>query len=328
VLEPPSFKSGEVVKAMKQMQSSKLKKLSLAKPIKLSTVKPAVNKKTRPMPFLFSLSVLLLAGASPAFVFYSFRLLGQAPQGMSTSLPVKAVGTPVSGLPPTSTPTEGPALLIADHFSYPVDLPINWAIQQDFSQKYSATGGGWHTGEDWVISPQVRDRWGQHVLSSGQQVLATAAGKVLYAEMIGYPCGVVVLEHILSTMEVVYSVYSHIEGLTVVEDAEVQAGQVIGQICSWPGAPDNSHLHFEIRSFYLTDHVNGDNAACILRHKNFPPGPGYWPICGSYRNEKPTDEGWLDPSDFILAHRPADEADSALNNLSVSTSLPTPTVSK
>jgi murein DD-endopeptidase MepM/ murein hydrolase activator NlpD len=310
---------------MKRMQSSKLKKLSLGKPIKLSTVKPTLNKKARPMSVLFSLSVLVLAGISPAFVFYSFRLLNQAPQGISTPLPVKAVGTPVSELPPTPTPTAGPALLMADHFNYPVDLPINWAIQQDFSQKYSATGGGWHTGEDWVISPQVRDRWGQHVLSYGQQVLATAAGKVLYARMIGYPCGVVILEHTLSATETVYSMYAHIEGLTIPEGAAVAAGQVIGQICSWPGKPENSHLHFEIRSFYLKDQVNGENAPCILRHKNFPPGPGYWPICGSYRDEKPADEGWLDPSDFILAHQ---AAEAGVSNISASTSLQTPTATK
>jgi len=310
---------------MKSVQSSKLKKLSLGKPIKLSTVKPTLYKKARPMSALFSLSVLLLAGVSPAFVFYSFRLLGHAPQVNSAPLPVKAVDTPVSELPPTPTAVAGPPLLIADHFEIPVASPEDWVIQQDFSPTYSSTGGGWHTGEDWVISPEMRDRWGQPILSAGQPVLAAALGRVRYASLVGYPCGVVILEHTLSATETVYSVYAHIDGLIVKEGELVAEGQVLGQICAWPGDISNSHLHFEIRSFYLKDYINGDNPACLFRHKNFPPGPGYWPICSSHRDEKPADAGWLDPSDFILAHQ---AAEAGVSNISASTSLQTPTATK
>src|SRR6185436_10841287 len=118
---------------------------------------------------------------------------------------------------------------------------------------------------------------------------------------------------------------AHIDALAVTEDEQVAEGQVLGQICAWPGDISNSHLHFEIRSFYLKDHVNGESSACPFRHKNFPPGPGYWPICGSYRDEKPADEGWLDPSDFILAHSPAIQADSVeASDESVSAPLETP----
>lgn len=310
---------------MKSSPNSKLKKLSLGKPIKLSSVKPISPKKARPGSVFLRLSVMLLAGISPAFVFYVSRAVGHAPEIINTPLPVKAVGTPVSQLPPTRTPTPSPSRLMSDHFQIPVAYPDDWAIQQDFASTYNSQGGGWHTGEDWVLDPELRDRWGQRIWSAGQPVQSTAAGWVRYASMTGYPCGVVVLEHNVSETEQVYSVYAHIDGLIVKDGEQVAEGQVLGQICGWPGDISNSHLHFEIRSFYIQDPVNGDNPACPLRHKNFPPGPGYWPICGSYRDEKPADEGWLDPSDFILAHSPAAQADSAgVSDVSASTSLTPP----
>lgn len=259
-----------------------------------------------------SLSVGLLVLASSAFT-----LSGARPEALPTrspSLPVKAIDASASmpaSTPPPAPTASLPTLLIADHFDYPVAAPEDWVIQQDFSQSYNPVGGGWHVGEDWIIDPQLRDELGLRVSTINQSVQAVAAGWVRYADLVGYPCGVVILSHTLPDGESLYSMYAHIEALTVTPGQPVEDGQVLGQICPWPGNPKNSHLHFEIRSFYVKDYINGDNAACLFRHRNFPPGPGYWPICGSHWREKPADEGWVDPSDFILAHHAAAQSDLA-----------------
>jgi len=268
--------------------------------------------KARSRSVLISLSMMVLVFASSAFTFYGARPEGADPQTSGTPLPVKVVDAPVRLLQPAPTASDPLAPPIADHFDYPVASPNDWVIQQGFAPSYNPYGGGLHTGEDWIINPQLRDERGQPVSTIHQPVQAVAPGSVRYASMVGYPCGVVILEHTLPDGQSVYSMYAHIEALTVVAGEWVAGGQVLGRICAWPGDRSNSHLHFEIRSFYIKDQVNGENAACLYRHRNFPPGPGYWPVCGSHWLERPADEGWLNPSDFILAHHAAAPTDLAV----------------
>jgi len=196
------------------------------------------------------------------------------------------------------TPKEFVLSPIEEHFSYPFKHPGQWFIYQNF-QIYSRSDGGFHAGEDWMIKPNTWDAdFGYWLVTVNQLILSVADGQVMYAEMVNYPCGVLIVGH-----KNVFSVYSHLDRLVVAAGQIVELGQPLGQVCMWPGDMYNSHLHFEIRSFYLKDYINGEQAACGRRHKNFPPGPGYWPVCQLDKyQDLPVTEGWLSPSEFIRSH--------------------------
>lgn len=119
-----------------------------------------------------------------------------------------------------------------------------------------------------------------------------------------YPGGVIIIEHLLPNGEVWYSMYGHLGQISVSENETVSLHQPLGTLYEWiSNVGNNSHLHFEIRDFYLSDPVNG-SSALSPKHSNFPPGPGYWPVGGARGSgQLPPDLGWVDPSAFIEAHR-------------------------
>jgi hypothetical protein len=65
-----------------------------------------------------------------------------------------------------------------------------------------------------------------------------------------------------------------------------------------------SHLHFEMRTFFMTAEVNGDapryGVACGFK---CPPGPGYWPMDAP---EHPSAIGWRNPTHVIARRAWAD----------------------
>lgn len=152
---------------------------------------------------------------------------------------------------------------------YPIDTSL-YKMVQDYGVPSPRHQGRYHTGEDWHLAR------GQ---SAGQPVKAIAAGRVTYSYPLGWgrDGGAVIIEHLFADGTKVYSQYGHMmETETIKFPARlscVQAGQVIGAIGDVRPAP---HLHFEIRV------SNADTA-----------GPGYsWAY--------PYEEGWRNPSQFIL----------------------------
>ncbi len=150
--------------------------------------------------------------------------------------------------------------------------------------------GWWHTGEDWYAVE--RD-------TAGASVYAIAGGVVVYADF-SYPGRVVIVRH----GDELFSMYGHLEPGSVPEvGREVVAGERIGAVLQQadekgPGqAP--SHLHFEVRTFFQRDEVNGDapryGVNCGFQ---CPPGPGYWPMGAS---EHPAAMGWRNPTHAAFA---------------------------
>lgn len=145
--------------------------------------------------------------------------------------------------------------------------------------------GWWHTGEDWYAVD--RD-------TAGASVYAIAGGVVVYADF-SYPGRVVIVQH----GDELFSMYGHLEPGSVPETGrEVAAGERIGTVfqqaeVKGPGqAP--SHLHFEVRTFFQRDEVNGDSPRYGVNCGfQCPPGPGYWPMGAS---EHPAAMGWRNPT--------------------------------
>jgi murein DD-endopeptidase MepM/ murein hydrolase activator NlpD len=185
-------------------------------------------------------------------------------------------------------------------FDYPVGPPdgSGWALSQGYGVCDQVYPGSCHAGEDWSKTQGA---------TAGQNVYAIAEGYVKYVNTgtfvypSGYPGAVVIVEHHLPNGEIWYSMYGHLGHAAVSTGQSVSRGQSLGPILYWPANGfDNSHLHFEIRNFYTRDEVNGSVSACS-RHRNHPPGPGYWPVCGA--SGMPQNKGWVNPSTFINAHR-------------------------
>lgn len=182
---------------------------------------------------------------------------------------------------------------VADQFSYPVADPnvTNWRILQPFNNFFdNPRYNSYHAAEDWY------QRGGP---TAGEPVFAVADGVVKYASAANYPGDVVIVEHLLPNGETWYSMYGHLGLHFVGQGANVARGDRIGTVYDWPG---NQHLHFEIRNFFLENEINGSESA-LERHRNYPPGPGYWPV-GRFREteERPPDRGWVAPSTFIDNH--------------------------
>jgi murein DD-endopeptidase MepM/ murein hydrolase activator NlpD len=146
--------------------------------------------------------------------------------------------------------------------------------------------GYWHAGEDWYLLDGD---------SGGASVYAVAAGDVVYVGS-NYPGRVVIVQH----PDGLYSMYGHLDPAVAVQPGQqVERGALLGTLLQRSDTvPD--HLHFEIRTFYLQDAVNGATPRygfpCGV---NCPPGPGYWPISAP---DHPSDMGWRNPL-HVLANR-------------------------
>ena len=171
--------------------------------------------------------------------------------------------------PPNSVPK-----VIADKFAYPVgkteilteakDKKDDWYNALDF-------GANNHLGEDWNKNTGGNT-------DCGEAVFAIANGTIVYAENAGTGWGnVIIIEHNLPDGTKVQSLYGHLQKI-LKTSGEVKKREQIGEV----GNADGKylcHLHLELR-----------DENCLSWNMVFV---GYSP----YRN------GWLDPSDFIDAHR-------------------------
>jgi hypothetical protein len=145
-----------------------------------------------------------------------------------------------------------------------------------------------HTGENW----HGIDR---NALEA--DILSASDGDVVYADF-DYPGRVVIIQH----EDELFSMYGHLDyDLAVSVGDRVERGTRIGRPVPFPGDIERSHLHFEIRTFFLTNIVNGTNPShgftCGFQ---CPPGPGYWPINAA---QHPSDLGWLNPTHLIEGRR-------------------------
>lgn len=149
--------------------------------------------------------------------------------------------------------------------------------------------GWWHTGEDWyAISGDT----------AGAAVYAVASGEVVYSDF-SYPGRVVIVQH----ADELFTMYGHLQPESVPDvGVSVRAGQQLGRVFPQsdqrgPGVAP-SHLHFEVRTFFTEDVVNGatpqHGVNCGFQ---CPPGPGYWPMSAA---EHPSELGWRNPTHFTL----------------------------
>jgi hypothetical protein len=170
-------------------------------------------------------------------------------------------------------------------FAYPIREPgllpgDGFIIRVGYACENAADyPGWWHTGENW------------HRLegeTGGAEVVAAAAGDVLFAGY-DYPGPVVILRHGPD----LYTQYGHLDyALDVAVGDRVQRGQRLGAVLARTDKP--GHLHFEVRTFFQVERINGDapdyGVSCGYR---CPPGPGYWPMAAP---EHPSDVGWRNPT--------------------------------
>jgi hypothetical protein len=93
--------------------------------------------------------------------------------------------------------------------------------------------------------------------------------------------------------------YGHLNPNVSIEvEQAVSRGEQIGTVLRRTDQTPN-HLHFEIRTFLMTNPVNGAAPRFPFRcGVDCPPGPGYWPFgatsAGSF--------GWRNPT-HVIAHR-------------------------
>ncbi|MDW8148169.1 MAG: peptidoglycan DD-metalloendopeptidase family protein [Roseiflexaceae bacterium] len=170
----------------------------------------------------------------------------------------------------------------------------------------------YHAGEDWKAS-------------AGTPVKAVANGEVVYADpKFDYRAGnVVIIKHTLPDSTVIYSMYGHLTDLKVSIDGKnekpniVKKGDEIGKLIYQSYVDnnnkqlDNSHLHFEIRTF-----ADG-SFLCGKKEGIFPAGPGY-------TDKHPDTKGYKNPSQFIWEHQSVSSPGSGVKEarLVVSPNIP------
>lgn len=155
-----------------------------------------------------------------------------------------------------------------------------------------------HAGEDWY-----REDGGS---TEDAEVTAVANGEVVFDDPgLWYPGRVIILEHMLPSGQLVYSVYSHIENVPaeITNGQIVSRGQYLGTVMyqayqglypEYHPSGDDSHLHFEIRYFYDASNIYTNYPACngIIpgRGYTYPEHPDDFPAPGA---------GYTDPATFV-----------------------------
>lgn len=176
-------------------------------------------------------------------------------------------------------------------FQYPMGLPDRipgdgcYVLHGYAVENAEFFPGLWHTGENWYVLGAD---------AAGAEVYACADGEVVFAGF-DYPGPVVIIKH----AEDLYSQYGHLNYELNVEVSQmVNRGDVLGTIL--PREAPRSHLHFELRNFYINPEVNGDTPRYAWNcGVNCPPGPGYWPMDAP---EHPSAMGWRNPL-HVITHR-------------------------
>jgi murein DD-endopeptidase MepM/ murein hydrolase activator NlpD len=229
------------------------------------------------------------------------------PSAVPTMLPT-ATSTPAPTLTPTATatlvpsPTAEPAVR---QFGYPIGSEgqppgLGFFIRHGYASENTWYNPGyWHTGEDWYAITGD---------TAGALVYAIAAGEVVYVGA-NYPGRVVIVRH----PDGLFSMYGHLDpNVAVAQGALVERGSLLGTVLR-RGDDVPNHLHFEVRTFAITELVNGQRPRYNFRcGVNCPPGPGYWPIPAP---DHPSDQGWRNPTHVINGRSFAGGASSNLGQV-------------
>jgi len=173
-------------------------------------------------------------------------------------------------------------------------------VNSSHSDRITCFGVGmhrlYHAGVDLYLPGQSAEN---------ASVKAVAYGTVVFRDS-NYPNNqTLIIKH--STFGV-WSVYWHLKNVNVSVGNNVQKGQVIGQIAGQaytgrfpqihPYNTDDSHLHFEIRTF-----EDGGN-----KFPNYSPcNTGYKPGVGYTYPDSPDNYGYLDPVEFLRGQIPVQE---------------------
>ncbi len=227
------------------------------------------------------------------FALLSVMALGCSEKRLTAPSPTLAEVADESGAQPTTLDNYLEAdILPADGFDFPVGSPDGkgfyedrasgkqfdgWYIATRFAETYSL---GIHPGEDWNGS-------GGGNTDLGQDVMAVAGGRVVFADHCGRLWGnVVMIEHLYyenARKKRIRSLYAHLNEIKVETGKNVERRQVIGTIGQDPDKLFNAHLHLELRW-------------------DMTLGPTYWPTSDG-KGEDWVKEHYAEPSAFIRAHR-------------------------
>ncbi len=163
---------------------------------------------------------------------------------------------------------------IADGFAYPVGKTPTVTQKRD--------GDGWYNAQDFTENEHLAEDWngeGGGNTDCGEPVFAAARGVVILAEKVWLGWGnVVIVRHRRPDGSEVETQYAHLKEIKVKVGEKVERRQQIGTVGDGEGR-FLCHLHFELRTPECRDWG--------------APGAGY----------SSDTKGWLDPSDFIDAHR-------------------------
>ncbi len=187
------------------------------------------------------------------------------------------------------TPTEK---YLADGYDSPVGTaaerrgdklwPGNWFDATGFDRLYrvGTPNQAYHTGADLNMNEPYWDA------DAHSPVYAAASGVVVFADRLPGWGNVIVIRHdpLISTGQVLYGRYAHVEGVRVQVGDRVVRGQ---QICKVGNADGlfTYHLHFDL------------SPTTILETQ-----PWHWPRM----NRTELRANYVNPLDFILNHRPKD----------------------
>lgn len=158
-----------------------------------------------------------------------------------------------------------------------------------------------HAGEDWYRIDRNS--------TSGAEVTAIANGVVYdYTPAWNYPGKAVVIKHLLPNGNYIYSVYMHLnDDVSVVTGLPVVRGQRIGSVLpqTYDGrfpayhSTDDSHLHFEIRTFASASNIYTDHPSC---NHGDAPGRGYTYPTFPPDSYPSSSNHYTDPGTFLYSH--------------------------
>lgn len=159
-------------------------------------------------------------------------------------------------------------------FDYPLGKPdgVGYYDAQNFGIN-NPEMGGFHLGEDWNGN-------GRGDSDLGDPIYSISEGKII---SVGNRRGwgnVVLVNYVINEGVQVNALYGHLREVDVSLNQVIERGSIIGTVGKGDKNRFSAHLHFEIRDDLTI---------------NF--GTGY----GAYRQK-----GYLDPSEFIDAHRPVE----------------------
>ncbi len=170
-------------------------------------------------------------------------------------------------------------------------------VNSSHSDRITCFGVGWHrlyhAGVDLYLPGQSAEN---------ASVKSVAYGAVVFKDSSNPNNQTLIIKH---TAYGVWSVYWHLKNVNVSVGNNVQKGQIIGQIARQeytgrfpqvhPYSTDDSHLHFEIRTFEDGGNKFPNFSGCNIQYK---PGVGY-----TYP-DSPDNYGYLDPIEFLQERIP------------------------